>query len=70
MSTELTENLGTVEVETGEARTRFDERRFQIAARARGLADTGQAYVKDNPWKVLGVTAVVGLAVGYLLRRH
>ena len=42
----------------------------EIATRARGLADTGQAFVKDNPWKVVGATAIVGLAIGYLLRRR
>jgi ElaB/YqjD/DUF883 family membrane-anchored ribosome-binding protein len=42
----------------------------KIAARARGFADTGQAIVKDNPWKIVGVTAIVGLAIGYLLRRR
>ena len=59
-----------VEGKLGEAKTRFDETRTEIAARARGLADTGQAYVKDNPWKIVGATAIVGLAIGYLLRRR
>jgi ElaB/YqjD/DUF883 family membrane-anchored ribosome-binding protein len=59
-----------VEGKLGEAKSRFDETRTEIATRARGLADTGQAYVKDNPWKVVGATAIVGLAIGYLLKRH
>lgn len=59
-----------VEGKLGEAKSRFNESRAEIAARARGLADTGQAYVKDNPWKVVGATAIVGLAIGYLLRRR
>lgn len=59
-----------VEDRLTDAKSRFDNARNEIALRARGLADRGQAYVKDNPWKVVGVTAVVGLAIGYLLRRH
>ena len=59
-----------VEGKLGEAKSRFDETRTEIAARARGLADTGQTYVKDNPWKVVGATAIIGLAIGYLLRRR
>jgi ElaB/YqjD/DUF883 family membrane-anchored ribosome-binding protein len=59
-----------VEGKLGEAKTKFDETRDEIAARARGLADTGQAYAKDNPWKVIGASAVLGLAIGYLLRRR
>lgn len=53
-----------------EARIGIDETRGRIVARARGYADTGQAYVKDNPWKVLGATAIVGLVIGVLLRRR
>jgi ElaB protein len=59
-----------LEGKVGEAKTRFAETRTEIAARARGLADTGQAFVKDNPWKVVGATAIVGMAIGYLLRRR
>jgi ElaB/YqjD/DUF883 family membrane-anchored ribosome-binding protein len=59
-----------VEGKMGDAKARIDETRSQIAARAQGIADSGYAYVKDNPWKVAGVTAAVGLAVGYLLRRR
>lgn len=59
-----------VESKLGEATTRFDETRTRIAARARGLAGAGETYVKDNPWKVVGATAVAGLVLGYLLRRR
>jgi ElaB/YqjD/DUF883 family membrane-anchored ribosome-binding protein len=59
-----------VEGKLGEARTSLDETRARITTRARGIADTGQAYVKDNPWKVLGATAIVGLVIGVLLRRR
>jgi ElaB/YqjD/DUF883 family membrane-anchored ribosome-binding protein len=59
-----------VEGKLGEAKTKLDEARSQMAARARGLAETGETYVKDNPWKVVGATAVAGLVLGYLLRRR
>jgi ElaB/YqjD/DUF883 family membrane-anchored ribosome-binding protein len=59
-----------VEGKLGEAKSKFDETRTQIAARARGLAETGDTYVKDNPWKVAGATAVAGLVLGYLLTRR
>jgi ElaB/YqjD/DUF883 family membrane-anchored ribosome-binding protein len=59
-----------VEGKMGDAKARIDETRSQIAARAQGIADSGYAYVKDNPWKVVGVTAAIGLAAGYLLRRR
>jgi ElaB/YqjD/DUF883 family membrane-anchored ribosome-binding protein len=59
-----------VEGKLGEAKTKLDETRTRIAARAKGFADTGETYVKDNPWKVVGATAVLGLVLGYLLRRR
>lgn len=59
-----------VEGKLDEAKARIDETRTRIAARARSLADTGQAYAKDNPWKVLGAAAIIGLAVGVLFRRR
>jgi ElaB/YqjD/DUF883 family membrane-anchored ribosome-binding protein len=59
-----------VEGKLGDAKTGFGETRTRIAARARDLADTGQAYAKDNPWKVLGAAAIIGLAIGVLLKRR
>lgn len=59
-----------VEGKLGDAKTRFEETRTQIAERAHGIADSGQAYVKDNPWKIAGATAAIGLAIGYLLSRR
>jgi ElaB/YqjD/DUF883 family membrane-anchored ribosome-binding protein len=59
-----------VEGKLGEVKSRVDETRTQMAARARGLAETGETYVKDNPWKVVGATAVAGLVLGYLLTRR
>jgi ElaB/YqjD/DUF883 family membrane-anchored ribosome-binding protein len=59
-----------VEGKLSDAMTSLDETRTQISARAKGLADTGETYVKDNPWKIMGTTAAVGLVIGYLLSRR
>jgi ElaB/YqjD/DUF883 family membrane-anchored ribosome-binding protein len=59
-----------VEGKLSDAKTRFEETRTQIAERAQGIVDTGQAYVKGNPWKVAGATATIGLVIGYLLSRR
>lgn len=59
-----------VEGKLGEAMASLDETRAQIAARARGIADSSHVYVKDNPWKLAGATAAVGLVIGYLLSRR
>jgi ElaB/YqjD/DUF883 family membrane-anchored ribosome-binding protein len=59
-----------VEGKLNDAKTRFEETRTQISERAHGIANTGQAFVKDNPWKIAGVTAAIGLVIGYLLSRR
>jgi ElaB/YqjD/DUF883 family membrane-anchored ribosome-binding protein len=59
-----------VEGKMGEAKARLDAARTAVAARAKGAADTGHAYARDNPWKVLGASAVAGLFIGFLLRRR
>jgi ElaB/YqjD/DUF883 family membrane-anchored ribosome-binding protein len=38
--------------------------------RARDLAQEADDYVRANPWAVLGVVALVGLAAGYLLSQR
>ena len=38
--------------------------------RARDLAQEADDYVRDNPWAVLGIVALVGLAAGYLLSQR
>lgn len=65
-----TATRGKVEGQLGEAKVRLGETRTRIASRARGLAETGETYVKENPWKVVGATAVAGLVLGYLLTRR
>ena len=38
--------------------------------RARDLSQEADDYVRDNPWAVLGIVALVGLAAGYLLSQR
>lgn len=59
-----------VEGKLGDAKTRFEETRTQIAERAKGIAATSHTYVKENPWKVVGASAAIGLIIGYLLSRR
>lgn len=53
------------------ARTRLDDARTLVGKRAQRAAEVSVEYVKENPWKSLGVVAAVGLIAGILLnRRH
>ena len=37
---------------------------------ARNLARGADDFVRDNPWQALGVVAVLGVTLGYLLSRR
>ena len=43
----------------------------QLAAdRAREAAEATDAYAHEHPWKVAGITALLGVAVGLLISRR
>jgi len=37
---------------------------------AKDLLDSGDRYVRDRPWEAIGVAAIVGLAIGFLVSRR
>jgi len=42
----------------------------QIGGQARQIGKRTDGFVRDNPWQVIGVAAVVGLAVGLVVGRR
>jgi ElaB/YqjD/DUF883 family membrane-anchored ribosome-binding protein len=42
----------------------------QIGSGARQIGERTDGFVRDNPWQVIGIAAVVGFAVGMLARRR
>ncbi len=38
--------------------------------KARDLVSSADDYVRDNPWQALGVMAMLGVTLGYLLSRR
>jgi ElaB/YqjD/DUF883 family membrane-anchored ribosome-binding protein len=53
-----------------DARVRLGEVEEQALRRAREMADATEEYVRDNPWRSVGVAAGVGLLLGILISRH
>jgi ElaB/YqjD/DUF883 family membrane-anchored ribosome-binding protein len=51
----------------GDARTTFTEAGAAVSDKARYAAGATDAYVRENPWKVLGVAAAIGAVVAILL---
>ena len=42
----------------------------QVRTQARQVTKTTDTYVRDNPWQVVGIAAVIGLAVGIFASRR
>lgn len=53
-----------------EMRMRVEDAQMAAAERARRAADMTRTYVAENPWKSIGVAAVAGLIIGFLLSRR
>lgn len=41
-----------------------------VAIRAKKAADISNTYVHDQPWRVIGVSSVVGFLLGYMMARR
>jgi ElaB/YqjD/DUF883 family membrane-anchored ribosome-binding protein len=41
-----------------------------VSARARNTAKVADGYVRERPWQTIGITAAVGLLIGFLLGRR
>jgi ElaB/YqjD/DUF883 family membrane-anchored ribosome-binding protein len=52
------------------ARLRLEEFERAAAERARAAAQATDAYAHEHPWKVAGITALLGVAVGLLISRR
>ncbi len=42
----------------------------QVRGQAREATRTTDTYVRDNPWQVVGIAAVVGIALGVMMMRR
>ncbi len=59
-----------IEDRLDDAKNRLDDVRHTAVVRVRGAADATHEYVIENPWKILGVGAAVGVLVAYLFSRR
>jgi ElaB/YqjD/DUF883 family membrane-anchored ribosome-binding protein len=63
----LKEAGSEVQGRLGNAKARLGEAGTVVSDKARYAADATDAYVRDNPWKVLGMAAAVGALLALLL---
>ena len=52
------------------ASTALDNARISVTEKAKDAAGATHEYVRENPWKVLGVAAVTGLVIGFVFSRR
>jgi len=47
---------------------RFRELQQSLGEKAKDLSHRTDQYVHDNPWRTVGIAALVGCIVGFLMR--
>jgi ElaB/YqjD/DUF883 family membrane-anchored ribosome-binding protein len=52
------------------AKSALSDGAAQVRGQARQVTKTTDGYVRDNPWQVVGIAAVVGIALGMMMTRR
>ena len=52
------------------AKSALSDGAAQVRGQARQVSRNTDSYVRDNPWQVVGIAAVVGIALGVLMTRR
>jgi ElaB/YqjD/DUF883 family membrane-anchored ribosome-binding protein len=52
------------------AKSALSDSAAQVRGQARMVTQTTDNYVRDNPWQMVGIATVVGIAVGMMLTRR
>jgi ElaB/YqjD/DUF883 family membrane-anchored ribosome-binding protein len=59
-----------VKIALAAAKSALSDGAAQVRTQARQVTKTTDTYVRDNPWQVVGVAALIGIAVGILATRR
>jgi ElaB/YqjD/DUF883 family membrane-anchored ribosome-binding protein len=59
-----------VKMALGAAKSALADSASQVRGQARQLSKTTDSYVRDNPWQVVGIAAVVGVVLGVMMSRR
>ncbi len=52
------------------AKSALSDGAAQVRGQARMVTKTADSYVRDNPWQLVGIAAVAGIALGVMLARR
>ena len=69
-SSKLTEVKGQVQAKLDNAKQMLGELGTTVQDGAKQAMDTTDAYVRANPWRALGISAVAGALIGFLIARR
>jgi len=61
---------GKAEESLKAAKVRLDEQEAALMLKTKAAAKATEDYVRDNPWKAMGIAAVAGLVLGILAKRR
>lgn len=67
---EFAQARSRLEASLSHAKSRFVEAGTAVSGRARFAADQTDIFVRENPWKMLGIAAAAGLVIGAILSRR
>jgi ElaB/YqjD/DUF883 family membrane-anchored ribosome-binding protein len=59
-----------VKIALAAAKSALSDGAAQVRTQAQVVSRTTDAYVRDNPWQVVGLAALIGLAVGIIATRR
>jgi ElaB/YqjD/DUF883 family membrane-anchored ribosome-binding protein len=59
-----------VKMAVSAAKSALADSASQVRGQARQIGKTTDTYVRDNPWQVVGIAAVVGVVLGVLMSRR
>jgi ElaB/YqjD/DUF883 family membrane-anchored ribosome-binding protein len=59
-----------VEAAVATTKKAISEGAEQVQRQAKEALDAGDRYVRDQPWEAIGIAAVAGLAIGFLVGRR
>jgi ElaB/YqjD/DUF883 family membrane-anchored ribosome-binding protein len=59
-----------VKIALAAAKSALSDSAAQVREQARQASKTTDTYVRENPWQVVGVAALIGVAVGIMVARR
>lgn len=59
-----------VKIALAAAKSALADGAAQVSTQARQVSKTTDTFVRDNPWQVVGIAALIGITVGILVSRR